>query len=119
MAVTLDASASRSKTTPPAPGSLPVTEGEVEVPVSGVHGFPTELTPENATAPHTNPAAPDTTLLPPMVALPLGVKPVICQIANEGVVVSEVISVTVPPPVTAMLFVLNPPALVPEILNRM
>jgi hypothetical protein len=97
-----------------------VIVGEVDVPLVIVHAVAIALmfTPESATAPHTNPEAPDVTLFPPMVALLLGVKPVICHIANEGVVVSEVISVTVPPPVRVMLFVLNPPALVPEILNR-
>jgi hypothetical protein len=46
-----------------------VIDGEVDVPVVIVHGVPTEDTPENATTPHTNPAAPDVKLFPVTVTL--------------------------------------------------
>jgi hypothetical protein len=102
-----------------------VIDGAVDVPVVEVHGvgITAVFTPENATAPQTNPAAPDRKLFPVMVVLALGVKPVICQTPTEAleVLVFEVISVTVPP---AGLRVMVVPALyefafVPEALNRM
>lgn len=114
-----------SKTTPPGPGEVPVIDGVVDVPVVDVHGVGVTdvFTPENETAPHTNPEAPDRKLFPVMVVLALGVKPVICHIPNValGVVVFEVKSVTVPPAGVSVIVLpaLNAFAFVPEALNRM
>jgi hypothetical protein len=100
-----------------------VIVGEVDVPVVEVHGVGVVavLTPENATAPHTNPAAPDRKLFPVMVVLVLAVKPVICHTPTEAllVVVFDVKSVTVPPAGLRVIAVpaLNEFAFVPEAVS--
>jgi hypothetical protein len=111
-----------SKTTPPVPGPVPVINGDVDVPVDEVQAVGVTLvsTPENATAPHTSPEAPDAKLAPVMIVSVLALKPVICHMANEGTAVFEVMSVTVPPGgLRDMPLVMNEVAFVPETLNRM
>jgi len=111
-----------SNTTPPGPGEGPVIDAEVDVAEVIVQGVPTDVTPENATAPHTNPAAPDTKLFPVMIVLLFGVKPVICQIPTEALPpAAEVNSVTVPPGGLRVMALpaLNEFAFVPDTLNKM